>query len=55
MGPHARAQGEVDKRKPSFRKETSRRVCWEFNQAKYVSRSIFGHHAKVACNKVSEA
>lgn len=57
---HARAQGK--KEKQGFKTEFTRRVCWDFNQARchrarckyeHICEACFGHHAKVACNKVN--
>lgn len=62
MGPHARARGEADKKWPGFRREATRWVCWEFNQAQchrvhckyeHLCEACYGTHAKVACNKVT--
>lgn len=64
VGPHARARVDTEKRKGSFRREGSRRVCWEFNQGKchrprckyeHHCELCFGAHAKMACNRSAGA
>lgn len=64
VGPHARVRGDIDKKKLGWKRDASKRLCWEFNQARchctrckyeHLCEACFGHHARVACNRVSGA